>query len=183
MFALLTAVLIGLAGGFINRLRGGGYYKFPSTQLARLAYAIPFGLVFLPVTGAWSLAFMVTAFLGILNGWGTFMDMGRTTKLKVDDDPPIWWIVGKEDNTRSFTLRWLRDFAGMTLRGLWLIAPTAALMAYLGIYTHWIWLPGALMAIPYEIDKHIPYPAREYFGAEFIYGIILFGGIWITLYV
>lgn len=167
-----------ILGGFINRLRGG-YPTLPSTFLARSVASLSWGLLLFYLYGLWYLIPLgyIVFYLGIVNGWGTFMDMGRTTSLNTDDDPPIYWIVGREDNTRPFWKRWLRDFIGMSLRGVWLLLPTYLLLWYLGPISPWWPLYGLGMSIWYELDHRIAELGwfRELLNAEFMFGMYLVG--------
>lgn len=176
-----------LIGGLTNRIRGG-LFHLPSTTLGRLIHSIPFAIMLGLIFNSWWV-FSLSAiglFLGLLNGWGTFMDMGRTISTKdITDDPPIYWIVGEEDNTRPFWKRWIRDACGMALRGIWLFIPTTALLSFLVPIPWWSCLLGGAMPLFYEFDAQLS--DRGYFeetdswrkilGAELLMGIYTYG-IW-----
>lgn len=172
-----------IAGGILYRIRGG-WLSLPSTFLGRMVFCVPTGLFLWYLSGVWYLAPLgtIAIFLGILNGWGTFMDMGRTTDLNTDDDPPIYWIVGREDNSRPFWQRWLRDFVGMSLRGVLICLPVGLLlMVMIGSSMWWI-LGGLAISIWYELDNQLmdkglnenSTPWRNVIGAELLTGMWLF---------
>jgi hypothetical protein len=70
--SLAILVLCGLVFGFFNRLRGGGFWHTGSTQLARVMWALPVGVLFgISSESLIVAAFtVVAAFIGLLSGNG-----------------------------------------------------------------------------------------------------------------
>lgn len=120
---VLLAILL---GGLTNRIRGGLFgdrirkvLPFYGSTLGRLVYATPYGLL-TGVLVSWWLAIPVilAAWLGVVTGWGTFMDMGKNPDGHTDDkEPPITTILGLESPDWDFKERLVHNFLGITLRG------------------------------------------------------------------
>jgi len=156
MTVSLQLLFFVLIGGLTNRIRGG-LFKLPSLTLGRIIHSVPFGLMTGYLLNEWLSGILaaIGLFLGLLSGWGSFMDMGRNTIQYNKDNPPISWIVGKEDNTKPFFQRWRRDFIGMGLRGVWLYLPISILLQLTTFIPFWSCLSGLMMAIIYEIDARM----------------------------
>lgn len=188
MFTSLQFILLALLGGLTNRIRGG-LFNLPLT-FGRIIHSVPFGVVMGALLNGWLSGVLaaIGLFLGLLNGWGSFMDMGRNTIQYNKDNPPICWIVGKEDNTKPFYKRWRRDFIGMSLRGVWLYLPISLLLK---LNTHiplWTCLLGLAMSVFYEIDAQMNDRGlseftrewRKLIGSEFFFGTYTYG-VWFIL--
>lgn len=185
----LPVILFAVIGGIANRVRGG-LLNLPSLTLGRILVGISFASMMFVATNNWRVAGLsgFGIFLGLLNGWGSFMDMGRNTIQYNKDNPPISWIVGKEDNTRPFYKRWLRDFIGMSLRGVLMYLPISILLYMPTNIPFWSCLFGLHMGIFYEIDAQLSDRGiteytrkwRELIGAEFFMGFYTFA-IWFLM--
>lgn len=181
-------VLCAFIGGLTNRIRGG-LFGLPLT-LGRILHSVPFGVMMGSLLNGWLSGVLAALglFLGLLNGWGSFMDMGRNTIQYNKDNPPISWIVGKEDNTRPFFQRWRRDFIGMSLRGVLLYLPVSIFLKFTTSIPLWSCLFGLAISIFYEIDAQMndrgiteyTRPWRKLIGSEFFMGAYSFS-IWFIL--
>lgn len=129
----------GLSGGALNHLRGGW---LPLAQLTsdnyfthdlvlRLIFAIPTGAVLwiaFPTSrpsacisgAAVAAAICLWGLMSLYTGWGSYFSLGNETSGSQARAGVFDWLVGPpliatDDNHRQ---RWLRDAAGMALRGL-----------------------------------------------------------------
>jgi len=180
--------MFSIIGGITNRIRGG-LFGIPLT-LGRILVAFSFAEMMTIILNNWKVGCLsgLGLFMGLLNGWGSFMDMGRNTIQYNKDNPPISWIVGKEDNSKPFHQRWKRDFIGMSLRGVLLFLPISILLYLPTNIPFWSCLFGLPMSIFYEIEARLYERGltestrnwRNLIGAEFFMGVYTFA-MWFWL--
>jgi hypothetical protein len=115
-------------------------------------------------------------------GWGVYFDMGRVAQGPSARTGVFDWLVSRERPSFSFTQRWLRSFAGMSLRGLAWTAPAGSMLYYYGFG----WQPmfsGVAMGLVYEIAQHVEADNSFYATGppvgEFMWGVY----IWFVLLV
>lgn len=74
----MSMILGALVGGFAFHLRGGGFVSLPSSQLARLAYAVLLAGLAAGLTQdpRW-LALAIFLFVGAIFPWWSTVDLGR----------------------------------------------------------------------------------------------------------
>ncbi|XP_019613484.1 PREDICTED: uncharacterized protein LOC109461546 [Branchiostoma belcheri] len=171
-----------LLGGFLNRCRGGyvdmsmlGYW--PAHVTSRLIMAVPTGLVV--VSGGYSLQggrchfkchLFPLQWLGSQNfraglvvclmtwfslyvGWGTYMSIGDDTTGYNSRSGVFDWALGRQMQNWSYPRRVVRDYTGMSLRGLIWTTPQGYVLYHLGLG----WCPsasGALMGLVYFAGNH-----------------------------
>ncbi|XP_035657998.1 uncharacterized protein LOC118403395 [Branchiostoma floridae] len=185
--SLVLCLLLGccLLGGFLNRCRGGyvdfgsmmGYW--PAHVTSRLIMAVPTGLaVWLASQNvrAGLVAFLMT-WLGLYVGWGTYMSLGEDTAGYNSRSGVFDWALGRQMQNWSYPRRVVRDYAGMSLRGLIWTTPQGYVLYHLGLG----WCPslsGALMGLVYFAGNHGDTPlCKNTACSEYLWGI----WVWLVL--
>lgn len=161
----MTTASILILFGLLYRIRGG-LLPLPSTTLARLAFAVPFGAYLAHVLGvlySWTTPVLIAAvFVGLLFGWGRFYHMRNMPK----------------------------DILLMCGRGALLTAPAALVMVYmLGLDAGWVYaLYGAGIGVIYALARlqrilfgwYMPYTElAEYLTGAYLagFGLLIQGGV------
>ena len=126
--------LLSLVGGLLNRARGSGAVP-PGHQVKRVVFALATGtlLYYVGAPWEWASGAAVLFFLGLLKGWGQWMDLGR--------------ISGRR----------LEEGLMLSLRGLWLTGLAGGPLVYVvGLDFLPFALSGLAMGPLYELAWRIP---------------------------
>ena len=145
-----------LLGALLNRIRGGFLLDLPkAARLGLLGLACAL-FVETPLDPGWAdsaLRLLAGVLFGAMwvFGWGSYMDLGRNPRGYLDDVECLDWLVGREEEGGGFVNRWIRDAAGMTLRGMMITVP-AGIVTLNGD----LFFSGVGMALCYELAHHVP---------------------------
>lgn len=161
-----VCVLLSLLGSFLNRSRGGFVqfgptnasqelqddWYWPAHVLSRVLFALPTGLLVLlvgmHVRG--SLVVAVMTWFSLYVGWGTYMMIG-TVPTNYNSRSGIFdWLLGRQEVNWTFDPRFVREYSGMSLRGLVWTAPQGYVLQQLGFGWEYS-LSGSLMGIFYYV--------------------------------
>lgn len=156
-------LVLALLHGLLYRVRGG-WFKLPSTQLARLCWVIPVGLTVLLGFPWWiALGSAVGAFLGLMIPHGKWFAMRQT----------------------------LRDTIWMTVIGIirWSLIHIPIVCVASG--TAWIALGSLLSGLVYLLGTYVPEIKGPFLGhsdgvqtieySEVFYGMLFGYMLWLTL--
>lgn len=152
----MLSTISSLVGAFLNRVRGGFGLDLPKwVRLGALGVAFAL-LAYTPLTWGWAdagLRVLAGILFGVMwvFGWGSYTDLGRNELGYLDDVECMDWLVGREQEDWGFISRWVRDAAGLMLRGMMITAP-AGLLTLNGDFV----FSGAGMLLCYELAYHIP---------------------------
>ena len=156
---LLLLFLLAVAGGLLYRVRGGwgdwsdidaafGGSVLTHDMFGRLfAWALPTALLLLALSRNVCAGTVVAAsavvllYFGIMVGWGTYFSLGHEEWKNNSLGRPgaFDWLVGPRFPGANESTRFLRDFNGMTFRGLQQSVPTGFVLLLYG----YGWLPMA----------------------------------------
>eukprot|EP00042_Codosiga_hollandica_P045095 m.453479 g.453479 ORF g.453479 m.453479 type:complete len:220 (-) comp56936_c0_seq7:3144-3803(-) len=179
---LVQLLALAVVGGMLNRARGGWL------DLSSLSYAsqhvLPRAVVGLTsgsLVGLLSrnsllgIVIGITMWASIYVGWGAYMSVGHSTSDYTSRTGCFDWLLGRDEESWDFTRRWVREFAGMSLRGLMWTAPGGYIMYHMG-YGWQFALAGAAMGSIYSISFESPSTLINFSSgtemAEFLFGSV-----------
>jgi hypothetical protein len=140
-----------------------------------------------------SLVVGVLTWTSLFIGWGTYISIGNNTKAYASRLGVFDWILGRVDVTwkeNEFFRRFLRDYTGMSLRGLQWTLPSGYVLYLLG-YGWQYSLCGSEMGAIYALGNYIggvevdsPFWSTNFFGtpptSELIWGTVVWYFLIIT---
>ncbi|CAH1241707.1 Hypp6396 [Branchiostoma lanceolatum] len=174
-----------LLGGFLNRCRGGyvdfgsmmGYW--PAHVTSRLIVAVPTGLVVWLASQNFraGLSVCLMTWFSLYVGWGPYMSMGEDTAGYNSRSGVFDWALGRQMQNWSYPRRVVRDYTGMSLRGLIWTTPQGYVLYHLGLG----WCPslsGSLMGLVYFAGNYGNTPlCKSAACSEYLWGI----WVWLVL--
>eukprot|EP00049_Salpingoeca_infusionum_P019013 m.359753 g.359753 ORF g.359753 m.359753 type:complete len:402 (+) comp18708_c0_seq1:330-1535(+) len=175
---LLFITAIAVCGGVFNHMRGSGGGTLPADAFSktcdasvpnyecggywvshiytRLLFAVPTGALIQLLTRNPKLSLLCTfaMFISIFIGWGSYFGMGVDNNGFNSRSGFMDWILGRELEGFEWSRRWIRDFAGMGVRGLLWTLPSGYMLTWNGY--HWGFAAsGAMMPAIYSLANYL----------------------------
>lgn len=156
---LLSGVL-SESGGILNRCRGGfanlsSISYWPRHDISRELFSLFTGLLVFVVGGlhlrAGFLVWLLTQW-SLFIGWGSYMNVGSSETDTNSRSGIFDWLLGRQEEHWDYTQRVLREYSGMSLRGLIWTAPQGYALQQLGFGWQYS-LSGSLMGPVYFIGS------------------------------
>eukprot|EP00055_Hartaetosiga_balthica_P005409 m.15830 g.15830 ORF g.15830 m.15830 type:complete len:406 (+) comp4529_c1_seq1:103-1320(+) len=170
---VLFILFLSVGGGVFNHMRGedGGMLSgkawtgscenpddydclgyWLDHMYTRLLMALPTGALVHLITrdAKLSLVFTFLTFASIFIGWGTYFSLGYDEEGYNSRSGFLDWMLGRELQGWDWNRRWIRDFAGMGVRGLLWTLPAGHFL-YRNGYSWKFSISGAVMPAIYTL--------------------------------
>eukprot|EP00043_Microstomoeca_roanoka_P005120 m.53694 g.53694 ORF g.53694 m.53694 type:complete len:422 (+) comp12818_c0_seq2:152-1417(+) len=172
LWEAFSVLCLSVMGGVLNHMRGsnsGGVLTSDaftgSSEVGywighvymRLLMALPTAALvqILARNSRLSFIFAFATFASIFIGWGSYMALGTDETGYNSRSGFLDWLVGRQLEGWAFSRRYIRDYAGMGMRGLMWTLPAGQILHRCG-YGWQFSLSGAMMPVMYSIGfwKH-----------------------------